>query len=237
MKTLLAKNAVRLAGAAAAVLLALPAQAQAGAFDIARLRPYTAEYEILAEGNPVGAVTNRVAPEGDGWAVRMNVTFGPVQQTITTVWGPGWEPRSYGETYAGGMEGRVDARVENGRITGAAALPPQAGGARTYDAEAVAGVAFSEMDDAMLAAADLAEGRTLTIPVFDSSTGQVKQVSYAVGAVESVTVPAGTFRAYRVQESGGASPLVLWLRADGPHVVVRQEVVGQPIVVQLKSIQ
>lgn len=235
MKTLFAKGALRLAGVAAAVALAAPARAQS--FDISRLRPYTAEYEILAQGNPVGTATNHVAPNGDGWAVHMDVTFGPVQQTITSAWGPNWEPRAYGETYAGQLEGRVEARVQNGRITGSSAMPPQAGGDRTYDAEAVAGVAFSEMDDAMLSVSDLAEGRTITIPVFDSRTGEVKQVVYTVGALESVTVPAGTFQAYRVQESGGSSSLVLWLRAEGPHVVVRQEVVGQPIMVQLKSIQ
>lgn len=236
MKTLFA-IAPRLAALAAAVLLAIPARAQVDAFDISRLRPYTAEYEILAQGNVVGSAVSRVAPEGDGWAARMNVTFGRVQQTITSTWGPGWQPRSYGETYAGGVEGRLDARVENGRVTGTAALPDRAGGNRTYDAEAVAGLAFSEMDDAMLASADLHEGQTFTIPVFDSRTGEVKQVFFAVGPTEEITVPAGTIRTIRVQETGGASPLVLWLRAEGPHVVVKQEVVGQPILVQLKSIR
>lgn len=237
MKTLFVKNVQRLAGVAAAVLLAVPARAQVDAFDISRLRPYTAEYEILAGGNVVGTATNHVGPEGDGWSARMDVTFGPVQQTITSIWGPGWEPRAYGETYAGGMEGRLDARLENGRITGTAAMPPQAGGNRTYDAAAVAGMAFSEMDDAMVSVADLAEGRTITIPVFDSRSGQVSPVTFTVGAVEEVTVPAGTIRAYRVQETGGAAARIVWLRAEGPHVVVRQELVGQPIVVQLKRIQ
>jgi zinc protease len=216
---------------------ALQVRASGESFDASRLRPYTAEYEIVAQGNPLGRATNTLAREGDGWKHSMSGSFGPVQQTITSVWGPAWEPRTYVETYAGAFEGRAEVRVENGRVTGTSAMPPQAGGSRTFDAEAVAGAAWSQMEDAMLSTADLAEGKTIVIPVFNTSTGAVGPDTYTVGAVESVTVPAGTFQAYRVSSTGGSSAMTLWLRAEGPHIVVKQELVGQPIVVQLKSIQ
>jgi zinc protease len=216
---------------------ALEVRASGASFDISRLRPYTAEYEILAQGNPIGRMSNTLAREGDGWKHSMTGSFGPVQQTITGVWGPGWEPRTYDETYAGPFDGRAEVRVENGRFTGASEMPAQAGGNKTFDAEAVAGAAWSQMEDAMLSTADLAEGKTIVIPVFNTSTGAVAPVTFAVGAVESVTVPAGTFQAYRVSSTGGSAAMTLWLRADAPHVVLKQELVGQPIVVQLKSIQ
>lgn len=216
---------------------ALEVRASGERFDASRLRPYTAQYEILAQGNPFGLATNTLAREGDGWKFTMSGSFGAVQQTITAVWGPQFEPRTYGETYAGAFEGRADVRVENGRITGNMVMPPQAGGAKTFDAEAIAGVAWSQMEEAMLSTADLAEGKTIVVPVFNTSTGAVAPVTFTVGATESVTVPAGTFQAHRVQVQGGSAPMVLWLRADAPHVVLKQELVGQPIVVQLKSIQ
>ena len=216
---------------------ALEVRASAESFDATRLRPYTAEYEILAQGNPFGRATNTLAREGDGWKFTMVGGFGPVQQTIAAVWGPRWEPRTYGETYAGAFEGRADVRVENGRFTGNMVMPPQAGGAKTFDAEAIAGAAWSQMDEAMLSTAALAEGKTIVIPVFNTSTGAVGPVTFTVGATESVTVPAGTFQAHRVQSEDGSASLVLWLRAESPHIVLKQEVVGQPIVVQLKSIQ
>ncbi|HEU4885374.1 MAG TPA: insulinase family protein [Longimicrobium sp.] len=216
---------------------ALQVRASGESFDASRLRPYTAEYEIAAQGNPIGRLTNTLAREGDGWKHAMDGSFGPVQQTITSVWGPAWEPRTYVETYAGAFEGRAEVRVENGRFTGTAQMPPQAGGSKTFDAEAIAGAAWSQMEDAMLSTADLAEGKTIVIPVFNTSTGAAGPVTYTVGAVESVTVPAGTFQAYRVSSTGGSSAMTLWLRAEGPHIVVKQELVGQPIVVQLKSIQ
>jgi zinc protease len=216
---------------------ALEVRASGGSFDISRLRPYTAEYEILAGGNPIGRMSNTLAREGDGWKHGMAASFGSVQQTITGVWGPAWEPRTYSETYAGSFEGRADVRVENGRFTGSSEMPPQAGGGKTFDAEAVVGAAWSQMEDAMLSTADLAEGKTIVIPVFNTSTGAVAPVTYVVGAAESVTVPAGTFQAYRVQSTGGSAAMTLWLRADAPHIVLKQELAGQPIVVQLQSIQ
>jgi Protein of unknown function (DUF3108) len=220
---------------AAASLLAAPAHAQE--FDASRLRPETLEYRVVAGGNPVGGSVVTLARDGEGWKSTSAITFGPMRQTIEARWGAAWQPLTYVETYAGPFHARVDARVENGRVAGAGTLPAQAGGPRTYDAEAVAGTAWSQMEEAMLSTADLAEGRTFAIPVFNSSTGAVSPVTFTVGAVESVTVPAGTFQAYRVQVTGGSSPLVLWLRADGPHVTVKQEVVGQPFVVELTAVR
>jgi len=74
-----------------------------------------------------------------------------------------------------------------------------------------------------------------TFNVFASGQGTLQQQTVAVTGTESVTVPAGTFQAYRVEAAGGSSPLVLWLRAEGPHVTVKQEVVGQPFVVELTA--
>ena len=216
---------------------ALEVKASEERFDIARLRPAVLEYRFLAQGNPVGRSTATLSQDGAGWKSVTELSFGAVQQTITARWGAGWEPVDYVETYAGAFEGRAEVRAENGRFTGSATMPAQAGGNKTFDAAAVQGAAWSTMDEAMLSTADLAEGKTIVIPVFNTSTGAVGPVSFQVGAAESVTVPAGTFQAFRVSSTGGSSPVTLWLRADAPHVVVRQEVVGQPIVVELTAIR
>lgn len=216
---------------------ALEVKASGESFDIARLRPAVLEYRFLAQGNPVGRSTATLSQDGAGWKSVTELSFGAVQQTITARWGAGWEPIDYVETYAGAFEGRAEVRAENGRFAGTATMPAQAGGNKTFDAAAVPGGAWSTMDEAMLSTADLAEGKTIVIPVFNTSTGAVGPVSFQVGATESVTVPAGTFQAFRVSSTGGSSPVTLWLRADAPHVVLRQEIVGQPIVVELTAIR
>jgi zinc protease len=216
---------------------ALEVRASGERFDIARLRPAVLEYSFLAQGNPVGRSTSTLAQDGAGWKSSLALQFGPVQQTIEARWGAAWEPIDYRETYAGPFEGRAEVKLENGRFTGSATMPEQAGGNKTFDAAAVAGASWSMMDEVMLSTADLAEGKTIVIPVFNTSTGAVAPVTFAVGAVESVTVPAGTFQAFRVSSTGGSSPLTLWLRADAPHILVRQELVGQPLVSELTAIR
>jgi hypothetical protein len=216
---------------------ALEVRASDERMDMARLRPATLDYRLVAQGNPIGQSSVALSQEGAGWKAETTLQFGPVQQTIVARWGAAWEPLDYRETYAGAFEGHADVRLADGRFTGSSVMPEQAGGSKTFNAAAVPGSAWSTMEDAMLSTADLAEGKTIVIPVFNTSTGAVGPVTFTVGAVESVTVPAGTFQAFRVESAGGSSPLVLWLRAEGPHVVVRQEVVGQPFVGELTAIR
>ena len=225
--------------ALAALALAAPAHAQNGTedFDMARLRPATMEYTFKAQGNPIGRSTSTLSQEGAGWKSALELQFGAMQQTITARWGAAWAPIDYVETYAGAFDGRADAKLENGRVTGSAAMPPQAGGSKTFDAAMVPGAAWSMMEDVMLSTTDLAPGKTIVIPVFNTSTGAVAPVTFTVGATESVTVPAGTFQAFRVSSVGGSSPQTLWLRAEGPHIVVRQELTGQPLVSELTAIR
>lgn len=216
---------------------ALEVRASGERFDMARLRPAVMEYTFTAQGNPIGRSTSTLSRDGAGWKSELAMQFGPVQQTIAARWGADWAPVDYTETYAGAFEGRAEVRLADGRITGSAAMPAQAGGNKTFDAALVPGGAWSMMDEVMLSTAELAEGKTIVIPVFNTSTGAVAPVTFAVGAVESVTVPAGTFPAFRVESTGGSSPVTLWLRAEGPHVVVRQALAGQPIVGELTAIR
>jgi hypothetical protein len=236
------RMSIRLIGsvlASLSLLAAAPAQGQNGGerFDMALLRPAVLEYTFKAQGNPVGRSTSTLSQDGPGWKSLLELQFGAVQQTITARWGADWAPADYAETYAGPFDGRADVKLENGRLTGSAAMPPQAGGNKTFDAATVPGAAWSMMDEVMLSTADLAEGKTFVIPVFNTSTGTVDPVTFTVGAVESVTVPAGTFQAYRVGATGGSSPLTMWLRADGPHILVRQELVRRPLVSELTAIR
>jgi zinc protease len=216
---------------------ALEVRASGERFDMARLRPAVLEYTFLAQGNPIGRSTSTLSRDGAGWKSELALQFGAVQQTITARWGADWTPIDYAETYAGAFEGRAEVRLADGRLTGSATMPAQAGGSKTFDAAMVPGAAWSMMDEVMLSTAELAEGKTIVIPVFNTSTGAVAPVTFKVGAAESVTVPASTFQAFRVESTGGSSPLTLWLRVDAPHVLVRQELVGQPLVSELTAIR
>jgi dipeptidyl aminopeptidase/acylaminoacyl peptidase len=68
----------------------------------------------------------------------------------------------------------------------------------------------------------LAEGYQTTIRNFDIQTQKVKFIQLTVAGAESVTVPAGTFDAYRVEVSaaeGGADKKTIWVAKDSHKVV------------------
>jgi hypothetical protein len=59
-------------------------------------------------------------------------------------------------------------------------------------------------------------------------------LTFRVAGVESVTVPAGTFDAYRVEVSGPQA-ITLFVRRAAPHVVLRRELAAAPVVIELQS--
>jgi hypothetical protein len=77
--------------------------------------------------------------------------------------------------------------------------------------------------DQVIATLPLAVGYAATFRNFDLQTQKVKLQQLKVAAVESVTVPAGTFQSYRVEVTsadGGADKKTLWV-AKNSHKVVR----------------
>ncbi|HYJ78349.1 MAG TPA: DUF3108 domain-containing protein [Longimicrobiaceae bacterium] len=217
--------------------LALAALAAAAAPAAAQLQPVTLAYQVRIGGNAAGTQTVALARDGDAWARTVTLQMGPVRQTIVTKFGADFAPISYTERAEGPVPGDATIEVTGGRYRGQAHLPPQMGGDRTYDAEASAGSRLDGTDEAILAAAQLAQGQTLTIPLFNTITGAIDSVTYTVQALEPVTVPAGTFPAFRVEVAGKAVPLMMWLRQEAPHVPLRYQLVGQPVEVVLESVQ
>ncbi|MGO8796028.1 MAG: alpha/beta fold hydrolase [Candidatus Sulfotelmatobacter sp.] len=74
----------------------------------------------------------------------------------------------------------------------------------------------------VIACLPLAEGYTTSFRNFDVQTQKVKLMQLSVAGVEKVTVPAGTFDAYRVEISsadGGADKQTVWVAKDSHKVV------------------
>jgi dipeptidyl aminopeptidase/acylaminoacyl peptidase len=76
--------------------------------------------------------------------------------------------------------------------------------------------------DLVIGCLPLADGYTTTIRNFDIQTQKVKFIQLAVAGAESVTVPAGTFDAYRVEVSaaeGAVDKKTIWVAKDSHKVV------------------
>jgi hypothetical protein len=75
----------------------------------------------------------------------------------------------------------------------------------------------------------LAEGYSTTFRNFDVQTQKVKLMQLKVAGVEKVTVPAGTFDAYKVEISsvdGGNDTETLWVARDSRKPVKESAVLG-----------
>lgn len=104
------------------------------------------------------------------------------------------------------------------------------------DQELGEGVLLPGMEEYALAVAELSEGARINIPYLNLLADEQGVLEARVRGQEEVSVPAGTFQVWRVELTGGQMPMVLYLRADAPHVLIRQEYQGQPIRLDLTSI-
>jgi hypothetical protein len=76
--------------------------------------------------------------------------------------------------------------------------------------------------DQVLATLPLAVGYTATFRNFDVQTQKVKLLQLSISGIESVTVPAGTFAAYRAEVAsadGGTDKKTIWIAKDSHKVV------------------
>ena len=101
--------------------------------------------------------------------------------------------------------------------------------------EAPAGALVGEMVELALWVSDLAVGDELRLPIANVQLGTVDNSVMTVEALEEITVPAGTFNAYRIAVTGGDAQTI-WVREEGPHIMLRSESQGQPIVIQLSAL-
>lgn len=208
------------------------------ALDGSLLKAMTLTYDFKLQGNPFGTVTSTLAKDGDAWVVKENVTSAMMGQTGELhMKATDLAPISVTQSVtAGGTTFNSDLKLEGGKVSGTAALPPQAGGNKSFDTAVPAGTLLPGMAEYALAVMPLEVGRTITLPVFSIRSGAAENVAYKIAGEEKVTVAAGTFDAFKV-EAGGEQPQTLWLRKDLPHIQLKSEGVGMPVATELKSIQ
>lgn len=198
--------------------------------DLASLLPHTRVYAVSVQGNPFGEATvtvERAELEGRD-AFRSQTVLGPVTQT-TTFDAVTFEPIGYSAVGPAATE----LSFADGRITGSASQP--GGAAGEVDIEVRPGTLLPGMEAYALALSDLSAGE-LRLAVVDAGQGGVTPITFTVAGEETLAVPAGEMEVYRVTMTGGPGG-TLYLRKQFPHVLVRQEFAGQPIVLDLKEIR
>jgi predicted Zn-dependent peptidase len=195
-------------------------------------------FRILFQGNPMGSQVNRLHVSADSTYYVENTNIGGfvLQDTRVDFAPSDWSVRGVDQT--GSFQGqKVETHLtyQDGRVKGSAQTPQQTGTPKTtaVDTTVVPGTIDDNALSVLLPALALEAGKTLTVNAFSSGQAAAQVITVKVGAPESVTVPAGTFDAFKVDLTGGQAPVTMWITAAAPRRIVKIAPGGAPLVIEL----
>ena len=124
----------------------------------------------------------------------------------------------------------MDLTYANGRVKGSTSVPGPTGiKTVTIDTTYAPGTIDDNMLSAVIPGLRWVPGAKYTANAFDASSGTARAITMSVAGTESITVPAGTFETYRVEQSGGQQTANLWITTAAPHRLVKMTIVGTPL--------
>jgi hypothetical protein len=201
--------------------------------DPGRLAARRDSFAFMVQGREFGHLTEVVERTADGWTVTQVTVLGPVgTQTTTFTLSDRLEMRRVQQTgKLGGNDVGLDVTYADGRATGSARSPQPTGGveAVTVNAEVPPGVIDDNAVGTLLSTLPWAPNARFTLPVFASGKGTMQPATLSVTGTEQVTVPAGTFQAFRVESVGGQSAVTYWVEQAAPHRLLKMQPGGTPL--------
>jgi len=208
------------------------------AFDRSQIVARSDSFQALVQGNPFGSQVTTVQTSADSIVFTEATTLGPMVQQRTTVVLSAADLGMRRTDQTGTIQGQqaeIHLVYANGRVTGSAIVPQAGGTPKTVpvDTTVPAGAIDDNAIGLLVAALPLAEGKSFSLNVFSSGEGVTKVATIKVAGVENVTVPAGTFSAYKLEISGMQLPVVMHVSTDAPRRLLRVAPVGAPLVFQL----
>jgi zinc protease len=205
-------------------------------FDRSQIVARSDSFQALVQGNVLGAQVTTVDVAGDSIVYTESTSIGAFQQRSTVVLNGDLTMRRADQT--GSVQNqRTETHLTyaGGRVTGTAMAPQPTGTPKSLTVDTV--VAPGAIDDnaltALIVALPFEQGQTFNLNVFSSGEGATKVVSVKVAGVETVTVPAGTFPAYRLELSGMQLPIVMHVSQAAPRRLLRIAPTGAPLVFEL----
>ena len=200
--------------------------------NIAALAPRTDSFVVMVQGNPLGFQRTTVERTETGLRMIDDVQIGAIMTQHTEVnFSSDGAMRSTRQTgQVRGQATSIDILYHDGRAKGSATTPSMAGLVTIpIDTTVPAGAIDDNLLTALLPALEWSPTASITLPVFLSGKGYVQPVTLAVKAVETLTVPAGTFDVYRIDLSGGQAPVSMFVTTDATHRLVKIAPLAAPL--------
>lgn len=86
-------------------------------------------------------------------------------------------------------------------------------------------------------AIEMGDAGVLEFNWFSSMNGQLRPIRYELKGEQTVTVPAGTFDTYTIEQTGGQVSNIIYITKQAPHRIVRFDVPGTEIELHLTSLE
>jgi hypothetical protein len=193
-------------------------------------------FQVRLQGNPFGFVSTRLERTAEGWRYTDQTVLGPVinQKTVVTFSATGAMQAVTQEGTAQGQPLATTLAYASGKVTGKATTPgPQGAKESAVNADVPAGALDDNVVQALLPLMPLAPGAKLPVTVFQGGKGTATTWTVRVEGEESVTVPAGTFAAYKVALDGAEQPLAFYVSTAAPRRLLKIAFVGAPVEIVL----
>lgn len=213
-----------------------------------RVRTGTFTYGFQFQGRSVATMeVTAERAEGGNLVLTQEVSGAVGNQTRRVELTPELEPVSVSqEGQMGPVATRMDLTYEDGRVRGTALVPKQPagqGGQRggppemeevTVDTTLTAGAVDAEMVLPVVLASPIDADLDLRVPLYRAGRG-MGQLTATAGDTSTVEVPAGTFEVRAVDVSTGEQSYTFYVTREPPHLLVKEEIAGQPVTLVLQS--
>ena len=137
---------------------------------------------------------------------------------------------------AGGRDFSSMLTVTDNKVQGMVPMPPNFD-PTPVDAELPAGAVLGNMTDYAIWLAPFETQKELTLNVFNPATGTSTPITGKITGESHQKVAAGEFDTYEMDLKTTQGGMKLYARKQAPHIIVKQEITGQPVVIELKSIK
>ncbi len=207
------------------------------ALDFGKLAARRDSFVVFVQGNPLGSAVYELERRDGGWTFgeKTNVMNGVIAQETSLQTDGALAPQKL--TQSASMQGQktqTSIDFANGRAKGSAGAASQTGPTtKTIDIDIPTGTLMAEGLQAAIPLFRWTDDASFTVNVFSSETGVVQPVTLTVVGSESVTVPAGTFDTWKVEQKGGEATKMLNISKDAARRLVKIAPVGQPIELRL----
>jgi len=213
------------------------------ALDAERIRPGVARYRIVENGQEVGEEIVRTSVSDGVLTLHVVARMGDdtYEDAVLRVDAANANPLSdavsarFGDTH-----GIAHYSFEDGRIQGSVSLHRES--EASYRVEPVGraapeGLWLRGSTIFLVHALPLPVGASLELPWLSPLQARIEQVRLEVTGEAEIEVPFGRFTARRIEQQGGTPGNVFWVSTGEPRRLVRVEVVGRPMTIDLVSEQ